>query len=159
MKKMKMNNKGFSLVELIIVIAIMAILAGALAPALIKYIASSRRSADVNNANTLATAITTALQDESAYDDLMSLANNGTVSATVPTAAPASGSGSVFWKAVDEGCSGGLAAVNKIKSKKDKTGTAISDTAFTMDYDSTTDKLELKIGNLEVYPDVASAMK
>ena len=34
---MKKNNKGFSLVELIIVIAIMAILAGALAPALIKY--------------------------------------------------------------------------------------------------------------------------
>ena len=32
------RNKGFSLVELIIVIAIMAILAGALAPALIKYL-------------------------------------------------------------------------------------------------------------------------
>ena len=34
----KTNNKGFSLVELIIVIAIMAILAGAIAPALIRYI-------------------------------------------------------------------------------------------------------------------------
>ena len=32
----KTNNKGFSLVELIIVIAIMAILAGAIAPALIR---------------------------------------------------------------------------------------------------------------------------
>ena len=38
----KLNNKGFSLVELIIVIAIMAVLAGALAPALITYIEKSR---------------------------------------------------------------------------------------------------------------------
>ncbi len=65
---MKKNNKGFSLVELIIVIAIMAILAGALAPALIKYIAKSRRSTDVSNAQTIATAVTNALSVEAAYD-------------------------------------------------------------------------------------------
>lgn len=65
---MKKNNKGFSLVELIIVIAIMAILAGALAPALIKYIAKSRRSTDVSNAQTIATAVTNALSVETAYD-------------------------------------------------------------------------------------------
>ena len=53
---MKKNNKGFSLVELIIVIAIMAILAGALAPALIKYINKSRKSADISNADTIRTA-------------------------------------------------------------------------------------------------------
>ena len=44
MKKVRrINNEGFSLVELIIVIAIMAILAAALAPQLIKYIDNSRR--------------------------------------------------------------------------------------------------------------------
>ena len=63
---MKKKNKGFSLVELIIVIAIMAILAGALAPALIKYINKSRRSADISNADTIRTACQTAMSDEDA---------------------------------------------------------------------------------------------
>ena len=46
MRKEKMNNKGFSLVELIIVIAIMAVLVVVLAPQYLKYVEKSRRSAD-----------------------------------------------------------------------------------------------------------------
>lgn len=42
----KMNNKGFSLVELIIVVAIMAILIVVLAPQYLKYVEKSRVSAD-----------------------------------------------------------------------------------------------------------------
>lgn len=73
MKKSKgMNNKGFSLVELIIVMAILAILAGALAPQLIKYIDSSRKSADVQSAQTIATAVNISLANEVAYDAVMS---------------------------------------------------------------------------------------
>ena len=62
------KNKGFSMVELIIVIAIMAILAGALAPALIKYINKSRISTDIQTGQTIATAIQTALANEKGFD-------------------------------------------------------------------------------------------
>ncbi len=64
----KTNNKGFSLVELIIVIAIMAILAGAIAPALIRYIDKSRKSNDVSSCKTIKTAVETALGNESVYE-------------------------------------------------------------------------------------------
>lgn len=46
MKKENMNDKGFSLVELIIVIAIMAILIVVLAPQYLKYVEKSRTSSD-----------------------------------------------------------------------------------------------------------------
>ena len=65
-----MKNKGFSLVELIIVIAIMAILAAAIAPALIRYIDKSRRSDDVAAAETLNTATQAAFANEDAYDEV-----------------------------------------------------------------------------------------
>lgn len=42
----KMNNKGFSLVELIIVVAIMAVLIGVLAPTYLKYVESSKKTSD-----------------------------------------------------------------------------------------------------------------
>jgi type IV pilus assembly protein PilA len=53
----KTNNKGFSLVELIIVIAIMAVLVGILAPQFIKYVEKSKVSTDIKNAQEIATAL------------------------------------------------------------------------------------------------------
>lgn len=53
----KMNNKGFSLVELIIVIAIMAILIVVLAPQYLKYVERSRNSTDLQNATEIVTAL------------------------------------------------------------------------------------------------------
>ena len=56
MKKEKMNDKGFSLVELIIVIAIMAVLVVVLAPQYLKYVERSRNSTDLQNATAIVTA-------------------------------------------------------------------------------------------------------
>ena len=53
----KMNNTGFSLVELIIVIAIMAILIVVLAPQYLKYVEKSRNSTDLQNAVEIVTAL------------------------------------------------------------------------------------------------------
>lgn len=79
----KTNNKGFSLVELIIVIAIMAILAGAIAPALIKYIDKSRKSNDVSSAKTIKTAVETALGTEDVYSYLTLSATSGDLVITI----------------------------------------------------------------------------
>ncbi len=72
------NNKGFSLVELIIVIAIMAVLVGVMAPQYIKYVEKSRISTDDSNASSLLSNVTTALANEEATADL-STSNNQTV--------------------------------------------------------------------------------
>jgi prepilin-type N-terminal cleavage/methylation domain-containing protein len=63
------SNKGFSLVELIIVIAIMAILVGVMAPQLIKYIEKSKVSADTQAADAVHSAILTAMMDPEVVND------------------------------------------------------------------------------------------
>ena len=56
-KQKSLTNKGFSLVELIIVIAIMAVLVGVLAPQFLKYVERSRKSTDCQNATSIVTAL------------------------------------------------------------------------------------------------------
>ena len=67
------NNKGFSLVELIIVIAIMAILVGVMAPQLIKYIEKTNVSSDTQLCDTVKTAVTTAVMDPEVLNDSSSV--------------------------------------------------------------------------------------
>jgi len=60
---MKKNNNGFSLVELIIVIAIMAVLVGVLAPQFIKYVEQSRKSRDIQTAQEIREAVLADIAD------------------------------------------------------------------------------------------------
>lgn len=68
--KKKLNNKGFSLVELIIVIAIMAVLIGVLAPQYLKYVEKSRRSSDATTAEQIVSAMNILASDPSVSLDL-----------------------------------------------------------------------------------------
>ena len=56
MKKLKKDNKGFTLVELIVVIVILAILAAILVPALLGYIDKAKQQQAVLNAKSALTA-------------------------------------------------------------------------------------------------------
>ena len=76
----KKGNLGFSLVELIIVIAIMAVLVAVLAPQFIKYVEQSRRSRDIQTADQLREAFLADIAEGN-------LSGNGTVTVTMLTVA------------------------------------------------------------------------
>ena len=76
----KMNNKGFSLVELIIVIAIMAILIVVLAPQYLKYVEKSRNSTDLQNITEIKTALEVYSADP---DSVVGLPANETIEISI----------------------------------------------------------------------------
>ena len=74
---MSKSDKGFSLVELIVVIAIMAVLVGILAPQFMRYIEKSRESADVQNFDLLKEAVSTYYADKEIHPVTWTVQQNG----------------------------------------------------------------------------------
>lgn len=147
----KMNNKGFSMVELIIVIAIMAILAAALAPALIKYINKSRLSTDISTGTSIASAIQTAMSNESAYDAIITDVSEATFNATTFSGAMKS----EVMATIDP-------AKCIVKSKKDMNGSSIGGTNFIVTVKPTSNEVTVWIGKAStdrlVSPSVAKCL-
>lgn len=75
----KKNNKGFSLVELIVVVAIMAVLVGVLAPAYLKYVDNSRVNKDETNVEEFRHALEIVLAEEDVYSKLTVTSNKATI--------------------------------------------------------------------------------
>lgn len=65
MKKLmkRKNNKGFSLVELIVVVLIMGIIAVALAPQVMKWVGTARTNSDENTKKDIKSAVNIAVAD------------------------------------------------------------------------------------------------
>ncbi len=85
----KTNNKGFSLVELIIVIAIMAVLIGVLAPQFIKYVERSRESTDLQNVEELKTAVEAWVADSQGASGTATVTVGSGTNASITLAGPA----------------------------------------------------------------------
>lgn len=129
--KKELNNKGFSLVELIIVIAIMAVLMGVLAPQYLKYVKQSKVSTDITNAQEIATAVNTAIADS---------ANANADSVIITSGTAFSGGASMISKS-----SGGF--VNAPSPKVDSSYT------WVVNYDDVDGVITITLGGDEIWPD------
>ncbi len=78
-----MNNKGFSLVELIVTIAIMAVLVGVIAPQFIRYIEKTREASDVQNFDSLKETVETYYADKQIEPERWTVVQDGTSKNTI----------------------------------------------------------------------------
>ena len=127
------NNKGFSLVELIIVVAIMAVLMGILAPQYIRYVEKTRIRADDSIISDMDKSASALLADEKYYDK-----TSGTVEVTIDhttgavsvTGLDASVAGN-FVNEMHTSLYGSATATKKFKSKAYTSGSTSSTATYT----------------------------
>ena len=86
MKRENKKNKGFSLVELIIVIAIMVILGAIIAPQYFKHVQNAKKSSDIETASRISAAISAEYAEQQ---------GKGTVTLTEGAWRPVSGISSI----------------------------------------------------------------
>lgn len=79
-KEIRTNNKGFSLVELIVVVAIMAVLMVVLAPAMLRYVEKTRIQKDDSATGEVREALDLALADETIYS---AVSGNNKITVTI----------------------------------------------------------------------------
>lgn len=75
LKRLWQNEKGFTLIELIIVIAILAIIAAVAIPNLLKAVDNSRRTTDVANAKIIADTVATVRVSDEDYSGVVGMYN------------------------------------------------------------------------------------
>ncbi len=84
--KVRKSNKGFTMVELIIVIAIIAILAAILAPQYLRFVEDARVTNDISSAKTIDSAINVLVADGTLQNGgKVTWASAGTITATSAT--------------------------------------------------------------------------
>ncbi len=69
-QRINTDNKGFSLVELIVVVLIMGILAVSLTPQVLKWVNNARKASDLDYMHSLESAVSYALMDASVVSEV-----------------------------------------------------------------------------------------
>ena len=111
----KLGNKGFSLVELIVVIAIMAVFVGVLAPTLIRNVEKSRESTDLQNLDSIRQSVVTAVSTEAVAKELDT--TNGNVVAYDDIKSTASGLAKALYDEMNEDSTLGVTMKSAAASK------------------------------------------
>jgi prepilin-type N-terminal cleavage/methylation domain-containing protein len=125
MKKRKSDNHGFSLVELIVVIAIMAVLMTVLAPAMLRYVEKTKEQKDDSAVSEVRNALELTLADHAIFSELGGAdvvvkvtGSTGVITVTAPTASPHDKILSEICATANAGSSNEINIVSKDRAKK-----------------------------------------